>query len=252
MILYLWVMNFLEILYSSLFKFLKDLKIQLIYLFNNLKKYYLKKDDVTNPHRKMVNVPGNQCFLLKQLVHSKPGEKQFQINLLQHHSHGYLDSNFQKFTKTTPLSWPQECRCLSHFPLAMWGTSSPYIQSCKQAKSCHFLWAKGGKELRDGMHRITYHLLCHYVLPAFWRHKRFNALFIFSSQECGQNLTCVEDVYLASLPQHSPQSFKYVVGKENWFALQLFYSLHWILSSYCLFGFEMFSFREMSICIHCR
>ena len=170
----------------------------------------------------MVNVPGNQFFLLKRLVHSKPGEKQFQINLLQHHSRGYLDSNFQKFTKTTPLSWPQECRCLSHFPLAMWGTSSPYIQSCKQAKSCHFLWAKGGKELRDGMHRITYHLLCHYVLPAFWRHKRFNALFIFSSQECGQNLMCVEDVYLDSLPQHSPQSFKYVVGKENWFALQLF------------------------------
>lgn len=149
------------------------MKIQLTYLFNNLKKYYLKKDDVTNPHRKMVNVPGNQCFLLKQLVHSKPGEKQFQINLLQHHSRGYLDSNFQKFTKTTPLSWPQECRCLSHFPLAMWGTSSPYIQSCKQAKSCHFLWAKGGKELRDGMHRITYHLLCHYVLTSFLKAQTF-------------------------------------------------------------------------------
>lgn len=68
---------------------------------------------------------------------------------------------------------------LSHFPSAMWGTSLPYIHSCKLSKFCHFLWAKGGKRLRDGMHRITYYVLCHYILPAFLRHKPFNTWFIF-------------------------------------------------------------------------
>ena len=32
----------------------------------------------------------------------------------------------------------------------------------------------------------------------------------------------IVDVYVVSLPQHSLQSFKYVVGKENRFALHLF------------------------------
>ena len=41
----------------------------------------------------MVIVPGNQFFYQRLLVHSKPREKQFQLNLLQHHSCGYLDSN---------------------------------------------------------------------------------------------------------------------------------------------------------------
>lgn len=40
-----------------------------------------------------------------------------------------------------------------------------------------------------------------------------------------------------------------LVGKESWFTLQLCYSLYWILSCYCLFGFEMFSFSEMNIYI---
>lgn len=151
------------------------------------------------------------------------GEEQFQINLTQHHPHGYLSWGLQEFSTTAPLSWPQECTCLSHFPLAMWGTSLPYIHSCKLSKSCHFLWAKGGKRLRDGMHRITYYVLCHNILPAFLRHTPFNTLFIFSSQEFVQNLICAEKMsFWPPFLQHSPRIFKYVVGKENWFTLQLF------------------------------
>ena len=56
---------------------------------------------------------------------------------------------------------------------------------------------------------------CAIMSTHFLRHKPFNMLFIFSSQECGQNLICVEDVCLDSLPQNSPQSLKYVVGKES-------------------------------------
>lgn len=104
---------------------------------------------------------------------------------------------------------------LSHFPSAMWGPSLPYIHSCTLSKSCHFLRVKGGKQLRDGMNRITQHLLCHYILPAFLRLKPFNALFIFSSQELVQNLLYAENVYSASLPEHPLWSFRCLVGKEN-------------------------------------
>lgn len=85
----------------------------------------------------MANVPGNHFFffLLKATEHIKPGERQFQINLTQHQPHGYLDSNIQEFTKTTLLSWPQECTCLSHFPSAMWGTSFPYIPRVESSPS---------------------------------------------------------------------------------------------------------------------
>lgn len=99
--------------------------------------------------------------------------------------------------------------------------------------------------------RETYHLSCHYVLPAFWGLKPFNTLLLSFFQEFAPNLMCV-DVSSAPLLQHSPRPLEYVEGKENWFAVPLFYSLCWILSSYCLFGFEMLSFWKMSICLHRR
>lgn len=157
----------------------------------------------------MANVPGNEFPSKNYLCSLYPGEEQFQINLRQHHPRGYLGSGLQEFSTTAPLSWPQECTCLSHFPSAMWGTSLPYIHSCKLSKSCHFLWAKGGKQLRDGMYRITYYVLCHYILPAFLRHKPFNTLFIFFlSRICPKFDMCRKCLF--NLP-----SFSILLGHSN-------------------------------------
>lgn len=57
--------EFVRFIYLSLFKIFKDFKIQFMYFFNNLWKYYLKKDEASGPHRKMVSVPGNQLSSTK-------------------------------------------------------------------------------------------------------------------------------------------------------------------------------------------
>lgn len=220
-----------------------------MYFFNNLWKYYLKKDDASNPHRKMVSVPGNQFFSTKNYLFILNLEKNnFKLifcnttpvaTLIQtfrnspgpHHSAGLRNADV----------WAASLRpCGEHHPHISRAVSRPSpVIFCGQRGGRSYVMACAESRI----------ISCAITSTHFLRHKPFNTLFIFSSQECGQNLICVEDVCLDSLPQNSPQSLKYVVGKESWFTLRLCYSLYWILSCYCLFGFEMLSFLEMNIYI---
>lgn len=73
---------------------------------------------------------------------------------------------------------------------------------------------------------ITY-LLCHYTLPAFLKHKPFNTLFIFSSQEFVQNLICVENVYLTSLPSAFSLGIRIYGRKRKLICITAFFIL-WV------------------------
>ena len=67
----------------------KYFKIQFMYFFNDLWKYYLKKDEASGPHRKMVSVPGNQLSSTKNYL--------FILNLEK--------NNFKLiFCNTTPVA----------------------------------------------------------------------------------------------------------------------------------------------------
>lgn len=60
-----------------------------MYFFNDLWKYYLKKDEASGPHRKMVSVPGNQLSSTKNYL--------FILNLEK--------NNFKLiFCNTTPVA----------------------------------------------------------------------------------------------------------------------------------------------------
>ena len=79
----------MRFIYSSLFEIFKDFKIQFMYFFNDLWKYYLKKDEASGPHRKMVSVPGNQLSSTKNYL--------FILNLEK--------NNFKLiFCNTTPVA----------------------------------------------------------------------------------------------------------------------------------------------------
>lgn len=130
----------------------------------------------------------------------------------------------------------------------MWGTSSPYIQSCKQAKSCHFLWTEGGQELHDGMCRITYHLLCHYVYPFLKAQTLQHTVHFFLSRMWPKFDMCRRCLFRLPSSEFSPVIE--ICGRKRkliYTATLLFFVLNSLLL--CLFGFEMLSFLEMNVYI---